>query len=208
MERILRPISYKEILIVLLLIPLMSAGMVNLIQQSKASRGNSNNIIQDNGSTSVITGNNNILSDTRKTTSSNIITKVIGNDQVSGSGSGDVTCPNRKHVGNAEISFSGFMSKVPLYGSWEVVAVNSESGNLLNQGGSFHSGSIGADHYSLNGREISDKICGNSSTSSNIQTTATISGQCGQGVTIELNANDGESGTFTGNADCTVNRSP
>jgi hypothetical protein len=208
MERILRSISHKETLIVLLLIPLMSAGMVNLIQQSKASRGNSNNIFQDNGSTSDINGNNNILSDTSKTTSSNIITKVIGNDQVSGSGSGDITCPNGKHVGKAEISFGGFMSKVPLYGSWEVVAVNSESGNSLNQGGSFHSGSIGADQYSLNGREISDKICGNSSTSSNIHTTTTISGQCGQGVTIELNANDGESGTFTGNADCTVNRSP
>jgi hypothetical protein len=208
MERILRLISHKEILIVLMLIPLMSAGMVNLIQQSKASRGNSNNIFQDNGSTSDINGNNNILSDTSKTTSSNIVTRAIGNDQVSGSGSGDVTCPNGKHVGNAEISFGGFLSKVPLYGSWEVVAVNSESGNSLSQGGSFHSGSIGTDHYNLNGREISDKICRNSSTSGNIQTTATIAGQCGQGVTIELDANDGESGTFTGNADCTVNRSP
>jgi hypothetical protein len=100
------------------------------------------------------------------------------------------------------------MSTVPLYGSWEVVAVNSESGNSLNQGGSLHSGSIGADHYSLSGTEIANKICGNSSTSSNIQATTTLSGQCGQGVTIELNANDGESGTFTGNVDCTVNRSP
>ena len=208
MERILRCISKKEILILFLLVSLMLTGMVNLTQQSKASHGNSNSIFQDNGSTSDINGNNNILSDTSKTTSSNIITKVIGNNQVSGSGSGDVTCPNGKHLGNAEISFGGFMSKVPLYGSWEVIAVNSESGNSLNQGGSFHSGSIGADHYSLNGREISDRICGNSSTSSNIQTTATISGQGGQSVTIELNANDGESGTFTGNVECTVNRFP
>ena len=192
----------------LLLIPLISAGMVNLVQQSKGSHGNSNNIFQDNGSTSDRNGNNNILSDTSKTTSSTIITKVIGNDQISGSGSGDLTCHNGKHIGNAEISFGGFMSNVPLYGSWEVVAVNSESGNSLNQGGSLHSGSIGADHYSLSGTEIANMICGNSNASSNIQTTATLSGQCGQGVTIELNANDGESGTFTGNADCTVNRSP
>ena len=49
-------------------------------------------------------------------------------------------------------------------------------------------------HYSLSGTEITNKICGNSSTSSNIQTTTTLGGQCGQGVTIELNANDGESG--------------
>jgi len=203
MERILRLISNKEIIIVLLLMPIMSAGMVNLVQQSKASHGNSNSIFQNNGSTSDRNGNNNIPSDTSKTTSINIITKVIGNDQVSGSGSGDLTCPNGRHVGNAEISFGGFMSNVPLYGSWEVVAVNGESGNSLNQGGSLHSGSIGADHYSLSGTEIANKICGNSSTSSNIQTTAIISGQCGQGVTIELNANDGESGTFTGNVDCT-----
>ena len=84
MERILRRISSKEILILLLLMPLMSTGMVNLTQQSKASHGNSNSIFQDNGSTSDTNGNNNILSDTSKTTSSNIITKVIGNDQVSG----------------------------------------------------------------------------------------------------------------------------
>jgi hypothetical protein len=94
------------------------------------------------------------------------------------------------------------MSNVPLYGSWEVVAVNGESGTSLNQGGSLHSGTIGADHYSLSGTEIAN-TCGNSNTSSNIQTTATLSGQCGQGITFELNANDGESGTFTGNVDCT-----
>jgi hypothetical protein len=193
---------------VLLLIPLVSAGMLNLIQQSKASHVNSNNLFQDNGGTSDRNGNNNILSDTSKTTSRNIVTKLSGNDQVSGSGSVDVKCFNGKHVGNVEISFGGFMSRVPLYGSWEVAAVNSESGSSLYQGGSFHSRSIEADHYSINGREISDKICGNSSTSSYIQTTATLSGQCGQGVTIELNANDGESGTFTGNVDCTVHQSP
>ena len=139
MERLLTSISNKEILIVLLLVPLTSAGMVNLIQQSKASHGSSNNIFQNNGSTSDTNGNNNILSETKKTKSGNIITGVSGSDQVSGSGSGDVTCPNGKHVGNAEISFAGFMSRIPLYGSWEVVAVNSESSKSLNQGGSFHS---------------------------------------------------------------------
>ncbi|MDP9289847.1 MAG: hypothetical protein M3P08_16845 [Thermoproteota archaeon] len=202
MERILRCISNKEILILLLFVPLISTGMVNLTQQSKASDNNSNKIFHANGRTADMNTKNNIAK------SSNIITKVIGNDQISGSGSGDVACPNGRHVGNAEISFGGFMSNVPLYGSWEIVAVNSESGNSLNQGGSLHSGSIGADHYSLSGAEITNKICGNSITSSNSQIIATISGQCGQGVTIELNANDGEGGSFSGNVDCTVNRSP
>jgi hypothetical protein len=147
MERILTCISSKEILILLLLVPLISTGMVNLTQQSKASDIN-NKIFHANGRAVDINTKNNIA------TSSNIITKVIGNDQISGTGSGDVTCANGRHVGNAEISFGGFTSNVPLYGSWEVVAVNGESGNSLNQGGSLRSGSIGADHYSLSGVEI------------------------------------------------------
>jgi hypothetical protein len=117
MEIILTCISSKEILILFQLVPLMSTEMVNLTQQSKACHGNSNSVFQDNGSTLDTNGKDNILSDTSKTTSSNIITKVIGNNQISGSGSGDVTCPNGKHLGNAEISFGGFMSKVSLYGS-------------------------------------------------------------------------------------------
>jgi len=201
MERILTCISNKEILILCLLVPLMSTGMVNLSQQSKASDNNTNKIFHANGRIADINTKNYIATSTK-------VTIVIGNDQISGSGSGDVTCANGRHVGNAEISFGGFMSNVPLYGSWEVVAVNGESGTSLNQGGSLHSGSIGADHYSLSGTEIANKICGNSSTSSNIQTTTTLSGQCGQGVTVQLNANDGETGTFTGNVDCTVNQSP
>ncbi len=107
MERILTCISNKEILILHLLVPLMSTGMVNLTQQSKASDNNSNKVFHANGRTADINTKNNIGTSTK-------ITKVNGNDQISGSGSGDVTCPNGRHVGNAEISFGGFMSKVPL----------------------------------------------------------------------------------------------
>ena len=76
---------------------------------------------------------------------------------------------------------------------------NGESGNSLNKEDRFGSGCIGRNHYSLGGTEIANKICGNSRPSSNIQTTTTLSGQCGQGVSMELNVNDGERGTFTGN---------
>jgi hypothetical protein len=106
MERILTCISNKEILILLLLVPLMSTSMVNLTQQSKASDNSSTKIFHANGRTADINTKNNVATST----------KVIGNDQISGSGSGDVTCPNGRHVGNAEISFGGFMSTVPLYG--------------------------------------------------------------------------------------------
>jgi hypothetical protein len=51
MEIILTCISSKGILILFLLVPLMSTGMVNLTQQSKACHGNSNSVFQDNGST-------------------------------------------------------------------------------------------------------------------------------------------------------------
>ncbi|HET7149024.1 MAG TPA: hypothetical protein VFI73_11050 [Candidatus Nitrosopolaris sp.] len=200
MKRILTCISSKEILILLLLVPLMSIGMVSVSQQTQASDNNSNKISRAIDRTVDSNSENAIATSTKGSI-------VVDNNQLSGSGSGGVMCPNGKHVGNAEISFGGFMSNVPLYGSWEIVAV-SESGNSLNQGGSLHSGNIGTDHYSLSGTQIANKICGNSSTSSNIQTTTTLSGQCGQGVTIELNANDGESGTFIGNVDCTANRSP
>ena len=54
MERILRCISNKEILILFLLVSLMLTGMVNLTQQSKASDNNSNKIFHDNGNTADI----------------------------------------------------------------------------------------------------------------------------------------------------------
>jgi hypothetical protein len=199
MEIMQRGILSRHILVIILLTLIISAvSMVTLIRQSKAS---------ENDSTTDIISNTNTLPDGSKATSDNIVSKAIGNSQVSGSGSGEVTCPDGKQVSSAEVSFAGFMSKVPLYGSWEVIAVSSGSGNSINKGGSFHSGSIGTDQFSLKGNEIRDKICGigrEGSDSSTVQTTATLSGQCGQGVTIELNADNGERGTFNGDTDCKV----
>jgi hypothetical protein len=60
MERILRCISKKEILILFLLVSLMLTGMVNLTQQSKASDNNSNRIFHANGRTADINTKNNI----------------------------------------------------------------------------------------------------------------------------------------------------
>jgi hypothetical protein len=173
--------------------------MVTLIPHSEAS---------EKGSTTDVVNNSSIFPKGTMATSDHIITKTIDYYQVSGSGSGDITCPNGKHVGSAEVSFAGFKSRVPVYGSWEVIAVSAGSGNSINKGGSFHSGSIGADHYSLKGSEIADKICSVSragNESSTVQTTTTISGQCGQGVTIQLNANNGERGSFSGDTDCKGN---
>jgi hypothetical protein len=121
---------------------------------------------------------------------------VNNNQAVSGSGSGSISCSDGTRVGGGSISFVAFRSNVPLHGSWEVVSIRS-SGVSYNTGGSFQTGQIGTDQYTLAGIQISDSIC-----RGNPPTPATISGQCGQGVTIELNADNGEKGIFTGDVTC------
>ena len=121
---------------------------------------------------------------------------VNNNQGVSGSGSGSVACSDGTRVEGGSISFVAFKSNVPLHGSWEVVSIRT-SGVSQNTGGSFQTGHIGTDQYTLTGRQISDSIC-----RGNPPMPATISGQCGQGVTIELNADNGEKGIFTGDVTC------
>ena len=121
----------------------------------------------------------------------------IGNNQgISGSGSGSIACSDGARVEGGSISFVAFKSNVPLHGSWEVVSIRT-SGVSQNTGGSFQTGNIGSNQYTLAGTEISDSIC-----KGNPPTPVTISGQCGQGVTIELNADNGEKGIFAGDVTC------
>jgi hypothetical protein len=121
---------------------------------------------------------------------------ISNNQGISGSGSGSIACSDGTRVEGGSISFVAFKSNVPLHGSWEVVSIRT-SGASQNTGGSFQTGHIGTDQYTLTGRQISDSIC-----RGNPPIPATISGQCGQGVTIELNADNGEKGIFTGEVTC------
>jgi hypothetical protein len=121
---------------------------------------------------------------------------ISNNQGISGSGSGSIACSDGTRVEGGSISFVAFKSNVPLHGSWEVVSIRT-SGVSQNTGGSFQTGHIGTDQYTLTGRQISDSIC-----RGNLPMPATISGQCGQGVTIELNADNGEKGIFTGDVTC------
>ena len=121
---------------------------------------------------------------------------ISNNQGISGSGSGSIACSDGTRVEGGSISFVAFKSNVPLHGSWEVVSIRT-SGASQNTGGSFQTGHIGTDQYTLTGRQISDSIC-----RGNPPIPATISGQCGQGVTIELNADNGEKGIFTGDVTC------
>jgi hypothetical protein len=121
---------------------------------------------------------------------------VNNNQGVSGSGSGSITCSDGTRVDGGSISFVSFKSDVSIHGSWEIVSIRT-SGPLLNTGGSFQTGNIGSNQYTLSGTEISDSIC-----KGNPPTPATISGQCGQRVLIELNAENGKKGIFTGDVTC------
>src|SRR5712691_4468412 len=121
---------------------------------------------------------------------------ISNNQGISGSGSGSIACSDGTRVEGGSISFVAFKSNVPLHGSWEVVSIRT-SGVSQNTGGSFQTGHIGTDQYTLTGRQISDSVC-----RGNPPMPATISGQCGQGVTIELNADNGEKGIFTGDVTC------
>ena len=131
----------------------------------------------------------------------NIISKTSVNGQVSGSGTGEFACSGGKRVDNTDISFVGFMTGRPLYGSWEIAVADNGNSKSLSKG-AFQDGTIAADHYSLSGREIANKIC--VTVISNIGILGTVSGNCGQGVTINLSTNNGEKGSFNGDVVCSV----
>jgi hypothetical protein len=131
----------------------------------------------------------------------NTISKTNVNGQVSGSGAGQFACSGGKRVDNTDISFVGFKTRVPLYGSWEIAVTDNGNSKSLSKG-AFQGGTIAADHYSLSGREIANKICENAI--NNIGTLASVSGECGQGVAINLSTKSGEKGSFNGDVVCSI----
>lgn len=108
-----------------------------------------------------------------------------------GHGTGQLNCPSGSSApGDETIDFYASKDKGSIFGAFT-------SGSNEGFGckfGYITGGNIGAKNYTLTGYEDTDNIC-----SSQIPTTFTISGQCGQGVTIEFRAANGEEGQFTGN---------
>src|SRR6266516_4207718 len=102
-----------------------------------------------------------------------------------------------KQIRNGHISFIAIEKNLPILGSWEIVS--NESSTLFNRAGSFQSGTINSDTYNLIGRKTSDNICFGDRTSN-----ITISGECGEQVKIDIQAKDGEKGTFLGDVTCLV----
>jgi hypothetical protein len=117
--------------------------------------------------------------------------------EVSGTGMGNIACTDGKQIRNGHISFIAIEKNLPILGSWEIVS--NESSTLFNRAGSFQSGTINSDTYNLIGRKTSDNICFGDRTSN-----ITISGECGEQVKIDIQAKDGEKGTFLGDVTCLV----
>jgi hypothetical protein len=112
---------------------------------------------------------------------------------VTGSGnSGIVQCPSTAvGVPVTDWRLEGFKQKGTISGDWSIGAVTGI------KGGSFQSGSIGKNHFSLSGIEGFDGVCHLPT-----PTTITFTGQCGAGVTVTFKASNGESGTLIGNVAC------
>lgn len=128
-------ISSKEILILFLLVPLMSTGMVNLTQQSKACHGNSNSVFQDNGSTLDTNGKT-----TARRHQAISLLKLLAIIKFQAAGRGTLHALMENILATRRFHLVGLWAKYHCTEVWEVIAVDSKSGNSLNQGGSFHSG--------------------------------------------------------------------
>lgn len=76
------------------------------------------------------------------------------------------------------------------------------AGNF-NKTGTLDSVQISGNSFTITGTELSQETqvhCSNSQ----LPTSATITGQCGTGVTIQFATADGEHASFTGNVACTT----
>jgi hypothetical protein len=112
--------------------------------------------------------------------------------QVSGQGEGENSCPfSGGQTFPASITFSA-------QGQFEII-ITAPSGNQFTKTGTLDSVQITGNSFTITGTELANSLCA----FSQLPSSATISGQCGTGVTIQFATADGEHATFTGNVACT-----
>jgi hypothetical protein len=122
--------------------------------------------------------------------------------QVSGQGEGQNFCPGTTVSLAASITFSAQQSgSVAVQGQF-TVTVDLSSGEPIIKTGSLNDLQISGNTFTLTGTELSQgpARCGGT----NPPVSATITGQCGTGATIQFATADGEHATFTGNVVCTT----
>jgi hypothetical protein len=119
---------------------------------------------------------------------------------IEGRGTGQVNCPSpegepgESPPGDETIFFFANKERGSVFGFWDIF--NPELSQ--SKAGTITGGHIGGKQFTLRGVEGSDDLC-----SSQIPATFTISGQCGQGVTIQFRSSNGQEGEFVGNVACT-----
>jgi hypothetical protein len=124
--------------------------------------------------------------------------------QVSGQGEGENFCPGMfARPIPASITFSVQQSEnAATQGQFEI-AVQPPFGSGFTKTGTLDSVQITGNSFTITGKELS---AGNEISRCEdivVPPTATITGQCGTGVTIQFATADGEHATFTGNVICT-----
>lgn len=126
------------------------------------------------------------------------ISKVAFGSDASGSVSGDISCTSGSESFQSNLSFSAFMSAAPVYGNWEITSDNDSSSRTLYTAGYFNGGNLGDQVFDLEGTETSDALC-----ATQIPSAITLSGVCGPTGTLQINSNNGWTGEFRGNIECT-----
>jgi len=94
----------------------------------------------------------------------------------------------------ATIDFQATKSKGTVSGFFQIFGAG------VNKFGNITDGTINSGSYTLSGVVFPGAFCGGGSTT--LPAEATISGQCGQGVTIHYRDTHGEVGDFLGNVIC------
>jgi hypothetical protein len=117
---------------------------------------------------------------------------------IDGRGTGQVICPSSAEQfpgssppGDEEIFFFAEKQRGRVVGFLDIF------GGGFGKFGDITGGHIGGMQFTLRGIEDFDEMC-----FAPAPTTITITGQCGQGVTIQFRASNGEEGQFTGNVAC------
>ncbi|HEV8636913.1 MAG TPA: hypothetical protein VG370_22060 [Chloroflexota bacterium] len=114
------------------------------------------------------------------------------NKAVQGNGTGSVTCTSGGPAVPAMINFSANLNKGTISGQFFIF------GSVIKFGGVV-SGNVSTTNYDISGIEFI-AVCTGAAT----PTTYTIGKDCGQGVTINFAAANGETGTFVGNVACST----
>jgi hypothetical protein len=123
--------------------------------------------------------------------------------QVSGQGEGQNFCPNAAVSLPASLTFSAQQSGSAAVQGQFTVTVPVAPGAQIIKTGTLDSVQIIGNSFTITGTELSQAPvqCGDIQ----LPTSATISGQCGTGVTIQFATADGEHATFTNaNVECTT----